>query len=150
MDIVGWWADLGGTLIGTGVGFALAMIWDRKRDRDQEARDRETSMRSILLNLEDIAERLQLPTFEDAGDTVVASFDLGHPKLPLLNSCKVGIGAVGLKDCAHSLLPGTRTSASHNIRCDVLRRTPCTGRTCQRLKGHARGSARGRHTVFAR
>jgi hypothetical protein len=67
MDIVSWWADLAGTLVGTGVGFALAMLWDRKRDRDQETRERESSMRSILLNLEDIEERLHLPTVEDAG-----------------------------------------------------------------------------------
>lgn len=68
MDIVEWWANLGGTLLGTCVGFGLAMLWDKKRDRDLEKRERKSSMQSILLNLEDIDERLRVPRFEDAKD----------------------------------------------------------------------------------
>ena len=39
-NLYDWFAQLLGTLIGTAVGFGLAMWWDRKKERDRESRDR--------------------------------------------------------------------------------------------------------------
>ena len=59
-----WSEQLLGTLIGTFVGFGLAMWWDRKKDRNREDRDRADTLQSILLELGGISQRLNLAEAE--------------------------------------------------------------------------------------
>jgi hypothetical protein len=64
MNWYDWLAQLFGTLIGTGVGFGLAMWWDRKKERDREIHDRTDTTKSILLELQGILGRLETPKSE--------------------------------------------------------------------------------------
>jgi hypothetical protein len=59
-----WTVQLVGTLIGTGVGFGLAMWWDRKKERVREDSDRMKTAKSILLELQGISERLDTPEYK--------------------------------------------------------------------------------------
>ena len=59
-----WAAQLIGTLIGTGVGFGLAMWWDRKKERDRESRDRSDTIESVLLELRGILDQLGIADAE--------------------------------------------------------------------------------------
>jgi hypothetical protein len=56
-----WWAQLLGTLIGTGVGFGLATWWDRSKERARVSGERADTVRSILLELQGISDRLATP-----------------------------------------------------------------------------------------
>jgi hypothetical protein len=59
-----WFAQLLGTLIGTFVGFGLAMWWDRTKERNKENRDRAETVQSITLELEGIMTRLTVAEAE--------------------------------------------------------------------------------------
>lgn len=60
MNFEEWIAQLFGTLIGTGVGFGLAMWWDRRKEQESERRDHGHTIESILLELREILGRLDI------------------------------------------------------------------------------------------
>jgi hypothetical protein len=59
-----WWSQLLGTLIGTGVGFALAMWWDRAKERTRVNRERSEMVDSLVFEMQGIRERLDVPALE--------------------------------------------------------------------------------------
>ena len=59
-----WFLQLLLTLVGTAVGFRLAMWWDRKKERVREGTDRLNTLKSLHLELTGISGQLATSAYE--------------------------------------------------------------------------------------
>jgi hypothetical protein len=81
------WHDLAvqllGTLVGAGVGLALAMWWDRRKKELDLGDRRSTTIQSLYLEVTGIGERLSIPELvSEALSGGGAQLDLPRPHLP--------------------------------------------------------------------